>query len=128
MSDAEAKVGSLAWLDLTVADATAVRDFYVAVVGFGNSPVEMGGYSDYCLNLPGTDHAVVGVCHARGSNADLPPVWLPYFTVADLELSLTTCAARGGVLISGPHRMGQARYAVVHDPAGAACAPSEPAP
>ena len=34
---------------------------------------------------PGAAQPVSGICHARGSNADLPPVWLIYITVADLE-------------------------------------------
>lgn len=37
-------------MDLTVADAPAVRDFYAAVAGWTPAEVPMGGYSDYCMN------------------------------------------------------------------------------
>jgi predicted enzyme related to lactoylglutathione lyase len=39
-------------MDLTVADAPAVRDFYAAVAGWTPAEVPMGEYSDYCMNAP----------------------------------------------------------------------------
>jgi predicted enzyme related to lactoylglutathione lyase len=123
-------VGSMGWLDLTVEAADAVRDFYAAVVGFTVGRVEMsGGYADYTLAPPAsTDAPVAGVCHARGSNASLPPVWLPYFVVADLEASLREVAARGGTAVGATRgQPGQARFCVVKDPAGAFCCLYEPA-
>jgi uncharacterized protein len=50
-------VGRIAWLDLTVPDASATRDFYRQVVGWSVQDVEMedGGerYADY--NMLGED-------------------------------------------------------------------------
>jgi hypothetical protein len=123
----ELRPGTIGWIDLTVDDAESVRDFYRQVVGFEISAVAMGDYDDFCLHPPGGD-PVAGVCHARGGNAGLPPVWLPYFTVADLDAALAACGARGGALVVGPKRMGEARYAVVRDPAGAHAALFQPAP
>ncbi|MGE5233191.1 MAG: VOC family protein [Acidobacteriota bacterium] len=126
MSEQTLPAGTIAWMDLTVPDAPAVRDFYRDVVGFDVAPVAMGSYEDYCLNLAGSEQAVAGVCHARGVNANLPPVWLPYFVVADLDLSLRRCTAGGGTVLAGPRGMGKSRYAVVRDPAGACCALFQP--
>jgi len=120
MSDLRATpIGAIGWTDLTVPDAPEVRDFYAAVVGWNPSPVDMGGYADYSMHdAAGTP--VAGVCHARGVNADLPPVWLVYVRVADLTNSLAECARRGGSVIAAPHAFGEtARYAVIQDPAGA---------
>lgn len=122
MSNRAEHPGSIAWTDLTVENADAVRDFYRAVVGWEVSEVDMGGYSDYCMNRPGDGVTVAGVCHARGENADLPPVWLIYVTVPDLEESLATCVARGGSVLKPPFEVGAARAAVIRDPAGAAVA------
>lgn len=64
----------------------------------------------------------------NGCNADLPPQWLIYIVVADLNTSLLECEARGGVVVAGPKSMGgRARYAVIRDPAGAVAALYEPA-
>ena len=119
--------GELVWTDLTVPDASQVRDFYQAVIGWEASPVPMDGYDDFAMSLPGTGHTVAGICHARGGNAGLPSVWLPYFQVADLEASLAACEARGGNVASGIRAQpGSGRYAVVQDPAGAMAALFEP--
>ena len=48
-----------------------------------------GGYADYCMNEPESGQTIAGVCHARGVNANLPPQWLLYITVANLETSTT---------------------------------------
>jgi predicted enzyme related to lactoylglutathione lyase len=112
--------GQIGWADLTVPDAESVRDFYQHVTGWSASPVDMGGYQDYCMVPPGSEAPVSGICHARGGNAGLPPVWLIYITVPDLDESVRRCLERGGKLVLPPKSMGQARYCVIQDPAGAA--------
>jgi predicted enzyme related to lactoylglutathione lyase len=116
--------GSVSWQDLTVADAEAVRDFYQAVVGWAPESLPMGGYSDFVMSSEGTP--VAGICHARGANADLPPVWLIYITVEDLDHSLDECQRVGGSLVSAPRSYGGGRYCVIKDPAGALCALYQP--
>jgi hypothetical protein len=121
------EVGTIGWVDLTVADAPEVRDFYRAVVGWTTSEVDMGGYSDYCMNLPESGRTVAGVCHARGENADLPPRWLVYVNVADLDRSLMICTERGGKILSKVRSAGpNGRFCVIEDPAGAVAALFEP--
>lgn len=112
--------GTIGWTDLTVPDADNVRDFYAAVVGWKVDALDMGGYSDYVMCAPETGAPVCGVCHARGVNVDIPPVWLIYIYVADLDASLAACRASGGTVVVGPKEMsGQGRYAIIRDPAGA---------
>lgn len=106
------------WLDLTVTNAPAVRDFYVATLGWTPVPVSMGEYDDFAMESDG--HVVAGICHARGVNSGLPPVWLPYFKVASLESSLKICRDQGGLQLTKIRKMGdEMRYAVIRDPAGA---------
>jgi len=124
----KASVGSITWTDLTVENAERIRDFYSAVVGWTTSGVDMGGYDDFNMNDPETGTPIAGVCHARGGNADLPPVWLIYVNVEDIEKSIARCIELGGQVISGPKGVvGQGRYCVIRDPAGAALALFEPA-
>ena len=116
------EIGSIAWVDLTVEAAEEVRDFYASVVGWRASPVDMGGYEDFTMVPPGSDEGVAGVCHARGPNAELPPQWLLYVVVAELEGSLARCRDLGGEIVAGPRAMAGGRMAVVRDPAGAVLA------
>jgi hypothetical protein len=69
---------------------------------------------------------VAGVCHARGANANTPPVWLMYIIVADLDASIVQVKGLGGTVIDGPREMG-GRMCVIRDPAGAVCALLQPA-
>ena len=119
--------GVMTWADLTVGDAVKVRDFYNAVVGWEAVPVPMGSYEDFQMNLPGTDQPVAGICHARGANAGLPPQWLIYVTVTDMDASVAACAKHGGSLVAEPRDMGAyGRFCVIKDPAGAVMALIEP--
>jgi predicted enzyme related to lactoylglutathione lyase len=119
--------GTIGWIDLTVADAARVRDFYAEVAGWTPVEVPMGGYADFAMVPPGLRKPVAGVCHARGANAELPPAWLIYIRVDDLARSLRRCRSRGGEVISGPRGMGAfGRYAVICDPAGAVAGLIEP--
>jgi predicted enzyme related to lactoylglutathione lyase len=115
--------GRIAWTDLTVDDAGKVRDFYSQVVGWDPVPVGMGEYDDFSMCLPGSEDAAAGICHARGLNADLPPVWIPYIVVDDLDASLGACADLGGEVVVAPRDMEPgSRYAVIRDPSGAVAA------
>ncbi len=115
-------IGSIVWRDLTVPDAEGVRDFYAEVVGWDVKPHPMGEYDDYEMVAKGTGKTVAGVCHARGSNASVPPQWLVYVVVENVAESAARCAAHGGTVVDGPRPMGEKAFCVVQDPAGAVLA------
>ena len=121
-----ARVGCISWLDLTVSDASATRDFYRQVVGWSVRDVEMEDaserYSDY--NMCGDDgNPAAGVCHARGVNLNLPPIWMIYLPVGDLTESLRRVREGGGKIIKTTRgNDGEYAYAVFQDPVGACLA------
>lgn len=124
--DAAARVGRIAWLDLTVSDAGATRDFYREVVGWSVQDFEMedasGRYADYGMLGEGGSPAA-GVCHARGVNLGLPPVWMIYLPVGDLAESLRRVREGGGAIIKATRGAdGELASAVVQDPVGACLA------
>ena len=117
------RVGRISWLDLTVTDASASRDFYRDVVGWSVQDVEMGdaggGYSDYAM-CASDGAAVAGVCHSRGVNRGLSPVWMIYLPVGDLPQSLARVQENGGEVVEA--RKGsddEVAFAVIRDPVGA---------
>ena len=115
-------IGRVEWIDLTVDDASRLKDFYCAVVGWSSTEVEMGSYSDFNINLPGTQDTIAGICHARGSNANLPSQWLIYVRVESVKASAAKCEKIGGKILDGPRRMGGSNFCVIEDPAGAVMA------
>jgi uncharacterized protein len=124
--DAGTPVGRISWLDLTVPDAPATCDFYRQVVGWSVQNVEMEDgaerYADY--NMLGDDGTpAAGICHARGANLGLPPVWMIYLPVGDLAESLRRVQEEGGQI----HRVvqgedGDYAYVALQDPVGASLA------
>jgi predicted enzyme related to lactoylglutathione lyase len=123
MSEDKLETGSIIWADLTIPDASVVKDFYSNVIGWKPAPVSMGDYNDFSMNSPETGRTMAGICHSRGANADLPPQWLIYFTVEDVDKSAELCAVNGGKVIAGPKNMGKfGRFCVIQDPAGAVAA------
>ena len=114
--------GSIAWQDLTVPNAAAVRDFYCQVVGWTYTDHDMGDYADYNINLPDGSRTVAGICHAQGGNAGIPAQWLVYIVVEDVAQSVQRCIELGGKVIDGPRDMGGQSFCVIQDPAGAVAA------
>ena len=125
MSD-ENPIGKIGWIDITVDDASGLRDFYKEVVGWTAEDVSMGEYSDYSMITPGTGEAVTGICHARGSNAELKGGWLIYIIVEDVHASVTACKAHGGKVIVEPRALSGGQFCVIQDPGGAAAALYQP--
>lgn len=115
-------IGRIEWMDLTVDDASTVKKFYTSVVGWSSAEVDMGTYSDFNINLPGTQDTIAGVCHARGGNANLPSQWLIYVRVESVAESANQCKKLGGKVLDGPRRMGGSNFCVIQDPAGAVMA------
>ena len=120
------EIGRIGWIDMTVGDADGVRDFYKAVVGWETDDVSMGDYSDYVMKMPGSGDGVAGVCHARGTNADLPPGWLIYIVVEDVEQSAAACTANGGKIVVEPRGLAGGRFCVIEDPGGSVAALYQP--
>ncbi|MCZ7603925.1 MAG: VOC family protein [Melioribacteraceae bacterium] len=119
--------GSVGWVDITVEDADKLKIFYEDVVGFKSAPVSMGEYNDFTMISRDDDIPYAGVCNNKGTNKGLPPYWLVYFNVSDIEQSCKRVVELGGELLFEPKIMGgYGKYCVIKDPAGAYCALFEP--
>lgn len=122
-SGTEAKAGRIAWLDLTVPDASATRDFYRKVIDWSVQDLAMKegseSYADYCM-LGADGKAAAGICHARGVNVGQPPTWMIYLPVGDLAESLRRVPEEGGTVVKAARGSdGEWAYAVIQDPVGA---------
>ena len=61
-----------------------------------------------------------GVCHARGVNLGLPPVWMIYLPVGDLAKSIHRVGEEGGKIIKATRgNDGEYASAVIQDLVGA---------
>lgn len=114
MEDMKTSIGKVLWSDLSVADAPRVAEFYKAVTGWEPSPHESSP-TDFNMMLPGTQTPAAGICTAQGVNADIPPQWMIYVPVKDLQASIAACQKLGGQVVCKLAFEG----CVIRDPAGA---------
>ena len=110
--------GTVSWFDLTVEDAGSVKTFYEKVVGWQSQPVSMGEYDDFCV-VASDGNVLGGVCHSRGANTGIPPVWMMYINVSNINATIEECHCCGGKVIQPPRRAGGGQMAILQDPAGA---------
>lgn len=120
------QTGKIGWIDITVDDANGLRDFYADVVGLVPDAVSMGEYDDFNMTMPASGEPVCGICHARGSNKDLPGGWMVYFVVDDVDASAAACTAKGGNILVEPRGLAGGRFCVIEDPSGATAALYQP--
>lgn len=76
------------------------------------------GFADYMM-IGADGNPAAGVCHARGTNKDLPAVWMMYLPVGDLIESLSRVREGGGKVIKETMGAdGKLACAVIQDPVG----------
>lgn len=121
MSAPKTPAGTIGWIDLTADNATELRSFYHDVIGWHSEAVTVEDHEDFVVG-PHGGQPMAGLCHALPPNTGIPPQWLVYFHVDDLDASLAACTAAGGSVVRAPVGMGGSRMAIIQDPAGAVCA------
>ena len=92
------------------------------MVGWKAEPHDMGDYHDFDIKTADGEEMVTGICHARGSNAKIPPQWIIYITVEDVPVAAQRAVALGGKILDGPRKMGGGDFCLIQDPAGAVAA------
>ena len=110
--------GNEIWRDLTVPDADNLKDFYARVLGLTPQAFDMGDYSDFNM-LDENGDVSCGICHAKGENAKLSPVWMPYFSVHCADKAREIAESCGGTVVDGPKTFDRYRYFALQDPSGA---------
>ncbi|MEM1451084.1 MAG: VOC family protein [Planctomycetota bacterium] len=120
--DTATPTGHISWVELTVSDAPATRDFYHQVVGWSATEVEVEDeserYADYSMCTEDGSTAA-RIRHARGVNRGVPPVWMIHLPVRDLAESLRRVLEEEGTIVqSVTGSDGKSVSAVVQDPVG----------
>ncbi len=126
--------GRFVWHELHTTDRPKAAKFYAALLGWEMKDVPMGPGEPYTLCLlGGKDHA--GITKSMAP-ANVPPHWIPYIAVDDVDQSAAKVTELGGRTLMAPMDIPNVgRFAAVMDPQGAAFAlykgakayPEEPA-
>ena len=110
------------WHELTTTDAPAALKFYSDVFGWRPSDtMDMGPMGKYHMfNRP---HGMIGgMMNKPPEMAHVPPHWMIYFRVPDINAAVERIKANGGKILNGPMEVPGGRIAQCLDPQGAAFA------
>jgi predicted enzyme related to lactoylglutathione lyase len=110
--------GTLCWADLSTPDAKRASDFYSALFGWQIMADEKdkSGY----LHIKNGEHFIGGIPPAAHRPPGVPPHWLAYFWVDDVDASAAKAKQMGANLYVAPMTIENVgRMAVIADPQGA---------
>ncbi|BDA83462.1 glyoxalase [Aureimonas sp. SA4125] len=107
--------GSFCWYELVTSDAAAAEAFYAKVTGWTMRDSGQATPRYTLASAAGSD--VAGIM-ARPCE-DVPPMWLGYVAVPDVDASAASFVSAGGAIEKPPADIpGIGRFAVVTDPEG----------
>ncbi len=108
-------IGAMCWNELLTKDTEAAQAFYGALFGWEFCPDENGYIR--ILNQGRNNGAMMQIDASFG---EMPSVWQPYFTVADIDKSIRQAGELGGnIIIPKTEAPGAGHFAYLNDPAGA---------
>lgn len=112
--------GALTWNELATSNDEEARRFYGDVFGWTFDVRPMGDGNDYSVIMNG-DRTNGGIRPLMGPEVEheVPPYWVPYFAVEDVEATLQRAGELGGRTVVPPMDAPWGRFAGVADPQGA---------
>lgn len=110
--------GAFSWCELMSTDPGAAGQFYSKLFGWQTETMDMG--MPYTVVKVG-DAAIGGIMGMPpGAPAGMPPTWVPYVTVADVDALVKEVEKLGGKVQMPPTDIPTVgRFAVISDPQGA---------
>ncbi len=119
MSEQAPKAGTFCWNELITADTAAARKFYAELVGWEANEMNMGE-TTYTVFKSG-DKDVGGMMAISKEMGDVPPHWMAYIVVEDVDASAKKAEELGGKVVCPPTDIPDTgRFATIIDPTGAA--------
>ena len=108
-------VGAMCWNELLTRDAEAAKAFYSALFGW-EYITDDNGYI-MIQNRGRNNGAMMQMDESFG---EMPSMWQPYFTVADIDASIAKAGELGAtIIIPKTEAPGAGHFAYMADPAGA---------
>jgi hypothetical protein len=109
--------GQFVWYELTTPDVAAARKFYPPITGWGTQQFD----KDYTMwTTRGVPFAGIFHLGPEQRQKGIPPNWMPYVDVDNVDETARKTQFLGGKITHGPQEIpGTGRFAVLQDPQGA---------
>jgi len=112
--------GAMVWCEVNTRDANTAREFYTALFDAASTSLAGSGVDYYVLDKDGSN--IGGILQMNEHWQGIPPHWMAYFQVDDVEQVAQIAQAAGGKVMVSPFATAFGRISVLTDPAGAAFA------
>ena len=120
--------GTFYWNELATSDVDGAKEFYSKVVGwtFDQMPMQDGG--TYWILKSGDEMAGGLMAMPAAAPEGMPPNWMSYVAVDDVDEALAKAGDLGGAVIVEPFDVPEVgRIGVIRDPQGAVISLMTPA-
>jgi predicted enzyme related to lactoylglutathione lyase len=120
--------GAATWTELATRDPEAAKTFYTSLFGWKEKTSTGGGMTYTEFSIGDTPFAGMMEMNAQMVSMNVPPNWLTYFQVADVDATSNKATDLGATLAVPPMDIpNTGRFAVIQDPHGAVFAIYKPA-
>ncbi|HLW59338.1 MAG TPA: VOC family protein [bacterium] len=125
-ADVVNEIGAMCWNELMTSDTEAAGRFYKTTFGWNAEQVDMGEDGTYTIFKIG-EKQISGMMKRPPRLKDVPPNWLTYFAVTNVDDMAKKAASLGGKIFQPPMDIPDiGRFAVIQDPQGAVFALFKP--
>lgn len=116
-------VGTFCWTELGTRDVETAKKFYGELIGWQIEDQSMGD-STYSFIKTASGDQIGGMYKMEGPQFEgVPPHWLPFIFVTNVDASAQKCVELGGEIKMPPTDIpGHGRFCIIADPTGAVIA------
>ncbi len=119
--------GALTWTELATNDTAGAKKFYTSLFGWKEKTSDGAGMTYTEFSVGDTPQAGMMVMNDQMKAMHVPPNWMPYFQVADVDATANKAKELGGNLFVPPMDIpNTGRFSVISDPQGAVFAIYKP--
>ena len=121
MAEQSMQSGTFCWTELMTRDVAAAKKFYADLIGWKMKDQDMAGGTYTMLTPAGGGQLVGGMMEMGGPQWEgIPPHWMPYITVENVDDRAKRCVELGGQIKHPPTDIPNVgRFCVIADPTGA---------
>lgn len=121
--------GTIWWSELCTGDVDAAKAHYRAIAGWSYDEMSMDGHSYWVAKAGERPVAGIMPLSAIEDAGEVPPHWMTYIAVDDVEAAAGAAVETGGAVLRAPFEVaGVGRIAIVREPGGAVAGIIQPAP
>ena len=114
--------GTFCWMELMTRDTDRAKTFYTKLLDWKTEEMDMGPMGTYTI-FKANDQMVGGMMKIAPEMGPMPPHWLAYVAVENVDQSTTQARELGAKVMAPPMDIPNVgRFSVIEDPAGSAIA------